>query len=194
MRTWTRVSVCVTRRYVSQSLTLRPFRPGCMRNEASAPFLAPFLFSPSTSPPTPPIPAMEDGEDPSYDPYPDPPPPFVDDADGVDRVSNSPCGPTRRGNPRANTLTTAGFAYVNILLPPSLLDAPIEIGPPNSIPRISIPRKEMLSLLQRYEFFTLCSRTELPNDIIKRSCKLSDIDWIILFIKTFTSFVASFGS
>jgi len=112
---------------------------------------------------------MEDGEDPSYDPYPDPPPPFVDDADGVDGVSNSPCGLTRRGNPRANTLATAGFAYVNILLSPLLPNVPIEIGPPNSIPRISISQKETLSLLQRYEFFTLCNRTELPNDIIKRT-------------------------
>lgn len=93
--TCTRVSVCVTRRYVSQSLahSLASLRQGCMRNEASAPFLGPLFirFPPLFS-------AVEDdGGDPSYDPYPDPTLPFVDDTDETTKsVSNSPCGSTRR--------------------------------------------------------------------------------------------------
>lgn len=85
------------RQSVTRSLTHIP-PAGCMRNEASAPFLAPSL--PSTLfirfPPL--LSAVEDdGEDPSYDPYPDPPPPFVDDTDETtEPVSNSPRGSIRR--------------------------------------------------------------------------------------------------
>lgn len=80
------------RQSVTRSLARIP-PPGCMRNEASAPFLAPLFirFPPLVS-------AVEDDEgDPSYDPYPDPTLPFVDDTDETtESVSNSPCGSIRR--------------------------------------------------------------------------------------------------
>lgn len=170
----------MTRRYVSQSLTLGPFRPGCMRNEASAPFLAPFLFS---LPPPSPVRRREDGEDPSYDPYPEPAAALRRRCGRVDGVSNSPCGPTRRGNPRANTFATAGFACVNIFLP--LADAPMEIGPPNSILRISIRGRKYYRCSGVMNFSPFA--VGLPPDDIAKNCraKVSNISWIILFIKIF---------
>lgn len=182
-RSRSRVSVCVWRGGTSVSHSLSdPFRPGCMRNEASAPFLAPFLFSPPLPPPS-----RRRGEDPSYDPYPDPPPPFARRCGRSRRSIQFALRPdSRRGNPRANTLATAGSAYVNILLP--LADAPMEIGPPNSMPRISIRGRRCYRCAPIMNF-TPFAVGLLPNDILKNRAKLQNVEHQLdnLFIKIVAS-------
>lgn len=148
-RTWTRVSVCVTRRYVSQSLTLGPFRRGCMRNEASAPFLAPFLFSSS---PSTPLRATEDGEDPSYDPYPDP-----------RRRPSSTMRTSRRSIQFALRLDSPGKSSCKYTCncrlylrkhPPPFPDRAYGNWTSEFDTANFHTRKVMLSLLRHYEFFT----------------------------------------
>lgn len=134
-----------------------------MRNEASAPFLAPFLFSlppsPSLSSP-PPCPAVEDGEDPSYDPYPDPPPPFVDEST---EASNSPCGPTRPGKSSCKYVRNCRLCLCkHILLPPP--DAPMEIGTSEFDTANFHTRKEMPLLRQRiFQPFALGPAARSPR-------------------------------